>query len=554
MKKRRGLRQPIPVSRAREQGKTEKAGRVARACTGEKGAADARETTGACARGLSPELAKNVEYLKEKIGRSDDVVFRDYTLELPEQVPIVVVFVDGLASKEIINEYILEALTFKGELKSEWTRDKKNLVRHVKDKVLNINEVRLVNGLDELITPILSGEAAVLFDGYAEALICNTRGWPYRSIDEPETEAVIRGPRVGFTETLRFNTAQVRRWIRDPDLRVKVTKVGRRSQTDVALVYLESVANPQVVAEVERRLGKIDIDGVMESSTLQEMIEDRRLSLFPTIQSTERADRVVAAVLEGKVGIITDNTPFALIVPISFWEFYYAAEDYYHRWPMALLLRIVRFSSFFFSLYLPSLYVALSFYNPELIPFPLAVQLAGSREGVPFPLFLEVLLMELAIEIIREASARLPGPLGQTIGIVGGFILGDAAVRAGLISPLTTVVVALTAICSFTSPNFGVAISIRILRFPLVVVSLVGGLYGLALATFVLLVYTTRIRSFGVPFLTPFIPLQPDDLKDSLGRAPFWAMVNRPRSYKPLDTKRQKTKARNWWERLFSGK
>ncbi|NLY88965.1 MAG: spore germination protein [Firmicutes bacterium] len=547
MKKRRGFRQPKPVSRTRGQGKTgQGAGQVARTCAREKGMSPAQENAG-----LSPDLQENVEYLKEKIGRSDDVVFREYTLELPDPVAIVVVFVDGLASKEIINEYILQSLTFKGELKSEWTRDKKNLVRHIKDKVLNINEVRVLSSLDELITPILSGEAAILFDGYEEALVCNTRGWAYRSIDEPETEAVIRGPRVGFTETLRFNTAQVRRWIRDPDLRVKVVRVGRRTKSDVALVYLESVANPQVVEEVERRLGKIDIDGVMESSILQEMIEDRKLSLFPTIQSTERADRVVAAVLEGKVGIITDNTPFALIVPVTFWEFYYAAEDYYHRWPMAFLLRLVRFSSFFFSLYLPSLYVALSFYNPELIPFPLAVQLAGSREGVPFPLFLEVLLMELAIEIIREASARLPGPLGQTIGIVGGFILGDAAVRAGLISPLTTVVVALTAICSFTSPNFGVAISIRILRFPLVIVALVGGLYGLALATFALLVYTAGIRSFGVPFLSPFVPLQPEDIKDSLGRVPFWAMLNRPRSYKPLDTKRQKTKARHWWERLL---
>ena len=540
MKKRRSfrqLRQPKPVGK----GKTGKGAGV------EQEPADARETAG-----LSPDLQENLDYLKEKIGHSDDVVFREYTLELPEPVAIIVVFVDGLASKEIINEYILQSLTFKGELKSEWTQDKKNLVRHIRDKVLNINEVRVLDNLEELITLVLSGETAILFAGYDEALICNTRGWPYRSIDEPETEAVIRGPRVGFTETLRFNTAQIRRWIRDPDLRVKVTKVGRRSKTDVALVYLESVVNPEIVEEVERRLGKIDIDGVMESSVLQEMIEDRKLSLFPTIQSTERADRVVAAVLEGKVGIITDNTPFALIVPVSFWEFYYAAEDYYHRWPMAFLLRIVRFLSFFFSLYLPSLYVALSFYNPELIPYPIAAQLAGSREGVPFPLFLEVLLMELAIEIIREASARLPGPLGQTIGIVGGFILGDAAVRAGLISPLTTVVVALTAICSFTSPNFGVAISIRILRFPLVIVALVGGLYGLALATFVLLIYTAGIRSFGVPFLVPFVPLQPEDLKDSLGRAPFWAMLNRPRSYKTLDVKRQRAKARNWWERLFS--
>ncbi len=531
MKKRKVFRQPKGARQVREERKKRKTG----------------DNSGDL---LVPELAKNVQYLKEKIGQSDDVIFREYTLDLPDPVPIVIVFVDGLVAKETINEYILQALTFKGELNSEWVRDKKNLVRHIKDRVLNINEAQLLSNLDDLITLVLSGETLILFDGYDEGLICNTRGWAHRGIDEPETESVIRGPRVGFNEILRFNTAQIRRWIRDPDLRVRVLKIGRRTKSDVALVYLEGVANPRVVAEAEQRLNRIDVDGVMESSVLQEMIEDRHFTLFPTIQSTERVDRVVAAILEGKVAVVTDNTPFVLIVPVSFWEFYYAAEDYYHRWPMAFLLRFIRFLSFFFSLYLPSLYVALSTYNPELIPFTLTIQLAGSREGVPFPLFMEVLLMELAIEIIREASARLPGPLGQTIGIVGGFILGDAAVRAGLISPLTTVVVALTAICSFTAPNFGMAVSIRVLRFPMVLVAMVGGLYGLALVTFILLVHTAGIRSFGTPFLTPFVPLQPEDLKDSLGRVPFWAMITRPRSYRPLDLKRQKAKAGSWWQAL----
>src|SRR5690554_4210414 len=294
MKKAGGFRQPRPVGKV----KTKK-----RAGRPENGPAYAHET----AR-LLPDLAKNLEYFKEKIGHSDDVVFREYTLELPESVAILVIFVDGLSSKEIINEYILQSLTFRGELKSEWTRDKKNLIHHIKDKVLNINEVQTSNNLEELVTMVLSGETVILFDGYEEALICNTRGWQHRSIDEPETESVIRGPRVGFTETLRFNTAQIRRWIRDPNLRVKVMKIGRRSKSDIALVYLESVANPRVVKEVEKRLGRIDVDGVMESAVLQEMIEDRHFTLFPTIQSTERADRVVAAVLEGKVAVVTDNT------------------------------------------------------------------------------------------------------------------------------------------------------------------------------------------------------------------------------------------------------
>lgn len=497
---------------------------------------------------LSVNLDENLRYLKETIGRSNDVIFREHTLDLPEPVQIVVIFVDGLAAKEIINEYILEALTFKGELKAGWAKDRKNLVRHIKDHVLNINEVSVQTSLPEIITMVLSGETAILFEGHNEALICNTRGWEHRGIDEPQTESVIRGPRVGFNEIIRSSTAQIRRWIRDPDLVIKLMKIGKRSKSDVAVVYLKSVANPEIVEEVEKRLKKIEIDGVIESSYLQEIIQDKPLSIFPTVQSTERADRVVAGILEGGVAVITDNSPFALVAPVTFWQLYYSAEDYYHRWPMAILLRLVRFISFFFSLYLPSLYIAFSVYSPELIPFDLAVKIAGTREGVPFPVFLEALLMEVAIEIIREASARLPGPLGQTIGIVGGFVMGDAAVRAGLISPITTVIVALTAISSFASPSYAVAVSMRILRFPFMLIALVGGLYGLAMVTIALLIHMAGIRSFGVPFLSPVVPLQLDDIKDSFFVAPRWTMITRPKSYNPLDIKRQRSKSRRWWE------
>ena len=230
---------------------------------------------------------------------------------------------------------------------------------------MTINEVSTQNQWTPIITAILSGESALLLEGEDQALICNTRGWERRGIEEPTTESAVRGPRVGFSEVLRTNTAQVRRWIRDPDLRVKGIKLGERTQTDVAVVYLESVANPDLVVEVEKRLRKIEIDGVLESAYLQEYIEDHPYSLFPTVQVTERVDRVVAAILEGKVAVLVDNTPFVLIMPITFWQLYYSAEDYYHRWPLTILIRMIRFIAFFFSLYLPAIFIALAVHNPS---------------------------------------------------------------------------------------------------------------------------------------------------------------------------------------------
>lgn len=536
--KKRSFRRPRPVAEFQK----EKAGK------GQDKKANGQPQEGPA---LTDDLTANINYLKGRIGASNDVIFREFVLPLPTPVEAVLIFIDGLTSSTTINEYILEALTTFDGKEADWAKDRRNLAEKIKDHVLTINEVSLEANLTLIITAILSGETALLIEGEDRALICNTRGWERRGIEEPTTEAAVRGSRVGFNEVLRTNTAQIRRWIRDPDLRIKTMKIGLRSQTDVAIVYLESVANPEVVAEVEQRLKKIKIDGVVESAYLQEYIEDRPYSIFPTLQTTERVDRVVGAVLEGKVTVLVDNTPFALIMPITFWQLYYSAEDYYHRWPLTILIRLIRFIAFFFSLYLPAIFIALAVHNPELIPFNLAIKIAGTREGTPFPIFLETLFMELAIEILREASIRLPGPFGQTIGIVGGFILGDTAVRAGLISPIMTIIVALTAISSFTAPSFGVAITMRILRFPLMLIAEIGGLYGLSIATIFLLINMAGIRSFGVPFLSPLVPFNLSDLKDFLFVAPRWAMIERPLVNKPLDVKREGSKANHWWEALL---
>jgi hypothetical protein len=503
---------------------------------------------------LSTDLRINERYLRETIGQSNDVVFREYTIQLQKPIPVLLVFVDGLIDKQVINEYILQAFTFESELDADWTKKAQadDIALYIRDRLLVINEVNTVNDFPSLITFVLSGETAILIDGSAQALIANTRGWEHRGIEEPSTESVVRGPRVGFNEIIKSNTAQIRRWIRDPNLRIKGMQLGRRSKTDISLVYIEGIANPEIVQKVRQRLEKIDMDSILESSYIEELIEDSPYSIFPTIQSTERADRVAAALLQGRVAIFTDNTPFVLLVPMTFWSHFYAAEDYYHRWPLASLLRSIRFIAFLLSLYLPAMFIALSTFSPELIPFRLAVAIAGSREAVPFPVFIEVLLMELAIEIIREASVRLPGPLGQTIGIVGGFVLGDAAVRAGLISPIITVVVALTAICSFTAPSFAVAIAIRLLRFPLMIIATIGGLFGISIATIFMFSHLASIRSFGTPYLAPITPFHPEDMKDMFFRAPWWDMTERPGIYRPLDRTRESAINTPWWKRIFN--
>lgn len=504
-------------------------------------------------QGLSSNLDINIDYLKATLGQSDDVVFRDYTVQLGRPLQIMIVFIDGLIAKEVINEYILEALTFDPHLQAAWgdKLEEKEFVTAVRDRLLTVNEVKLATTYPEVMEAVMAGETAILFEGAAQAIIANTRGWEHRSIDEPQTESVVRGPRVGFNEVLKSNTAQIRRWIRDPNLRIKSIRLGTRSKTDLCLCYIQGIANPKIVEEVKRRIERIEIDGVLESAYVEEMIEDSVFSFFPTVQSTERADRVAAGLLEGRVALVTDNTPFVLLVPVTFWQLYYAAEDYYHRWPMATLLRAVRFLAFFFSLYLPAFYIALASHSPELIPFKLAVAIAGTREGVPFPVFFEALIMEIAIEIIREASARLPGSLGQTIGIVGGFILGDAAVRAGLISPMITIIVALTAISSFTAPSYAVAISNRLLRFPLMLIAVVAGLYGLSIASIFIIIHLASIRSFGTPYLAPVTPFRASDMKDTFFRVPWWAMADRPGMYRPTDRMRQKGMA-SWWVRMVN--
>lgn len=410
----------------------------------------------------------------------------------------------------------------------------------VTSALLNVAELKESPLLDDCIQEVLGGNTVLLLEDADTALIVGSCGWPSRSIEEPVSETVVRGPREGFTEAFRTNTALLRRRIKDPNLVLEPYKLGRRSKTDVALVYIRGLTDKALVEEMRTRLARIDIDDVMESGYIEQLVEDNVMSPFPQLQTTERPDRVAAALLEGRIAVLTDGTPFVLIAPVTFTMMLSSSEDYYERWMPSSLIRLLRYAAAFFALFLPSLYIALISYNHGLIPTKLAISIAAGREGVPFPSIVEALIMEVTLEILREAGLRLPKPIGQAVGIVGGLVIGQAAVQAAIVSPIMVIVVALTAISSFAFPQYEAGIAIRMLRFGMMLAAAVLGLFGVILFFILIMAHLARLQSFGVSYLSPVVPARPSQWKDLFLRFPLRMMKQRPLMNRPQDTRRQK--------------
>lgn len=383
---------------------------------------------------------------------------------------------------------------------------------------------------DQVVDEILRGRAALLTEGSSEALLLQVTKQSERPIGTPQAEAAVRGPQEAFNESLETNLGLLRRRLVTPSLRMEFHRLGRRTRTETALLWLEGIADQSVVDEVRTRVSRIQIDGVLDSGYVEELIEDAPYSPFPQIEHTERPDKLIAALLGGRVGVIVDGSPFALIAPVSFFTFLQASEDYYERYFLATSVRWIRALALFLALLAPSFYVAIASIHQEMIPIGLVLRLAATREGAPFPLFLEALLMEVAFEILREAGIRLPRSVGQAVSIVGGLVIGEAAVRAGIASPVTIVVVALTGIASFSLPSYGLGISLRVLRFPMLLVSAVMGLPGVTIALLMMITHLASLRSFGAPYLAPLAPSRFSEWKDLLVRVPWWAMGQRPRT------------------------
>lgn len=474
---------------------------------------------------LSRDLTANLRMLGDALGDSMDIVVREL---LMGRTRVAVIYINMIIDKTALRENIMRALMVDMRLVDPAPGPEgKGPAAIVREKVLSVAAVQTTGEFDAILNGILDAGIVLLFHGDDTGLILKLPGAEIRSVEEPHTERVVRGPREGFVENLAVNISMLRRKLKSPALRLERLEVGRVTKTEVCVAYINGIVNPKIVREVKKRLRRVDIDGVLESGYLEEFIEDAPYSIFPTVGNSERPDNVAAKLLEGRVAILTDGTPFVLTVPYLFVESIQSNEDYYSRFYPGSLNRLLRLFCIIISVELPALYVAVTAFNPEVLPTPLLLTIASSREGVPLPALGEVLLVGLFFQILREAGVRLPRPVGLTVSLVGALVVGEAIVSAGLVSAPAVIVIALSGISFFVVPSQNDANLLLSLIFTLL--AGFAGFFGLFLGFMLVLTHLASLRSFGAPYLSPVAPINTADLKDTFVRAPWPLMSGRPR-------------------------
>lgn len=474
---------------------------------------------------ISSDLDANERIMQRFFQECADIVFRSVPLQGEDRA--LLIFIAGIVKVEELNMHVLQPL-----LKQTLSNPNRSSFEHITTEGnFTLTEVTTACTFSEVLPSVLDGAAVLFTAGKSEALLLNVKGGTRRSVEEPTTEAVIRGPREGFNESIGTNLALLRFKIKSERLKTVSFTVGTRTQTQVMLVYLEDLINPDVLREVKQRLADIRMDAVLESGYIEEMIEDEPFSPFPQLQYSERPDTVASQLLEGRFAIFVDGTPFVLTGPVTFWQFMQASEDYYERYMISTLIRWLRYVFLLLALYLPALYVAVTTFHQDMLPTNLLLSVATARESIPFPALVEALIMEVAFEALREAGIRLPKTVGQAVSILGALVIGQAAVQAGIVSAPMVIIVSLTGIASFTIPRFNAAISVRMLRFPFMIFAGAFGLFGLVICTIWLITHLCTLRSFGVPYLSGITPVRTQELKDVLVRTPWWRMSTRPGSF-----------------------
>ena len=473
-------------------------------------------------KNLSPHLETNLESMRTLFHSSSDLMIREFNIGCQQKVKAFIIMISGLINEESVNENLLKSLLF---LKEDLNKD--NVFTFVKESALSVVNIKETSTLDETIAAVLSGDTALLIDGSDKAIIASLRGWETRGVDEPKTEAVVRGPREGFVESIGTNMALIRRKVKNPNLIFEQMKIGNQTNTTILIGYIKGIANEKTVEEVRTRLSRIKTDSILESGYIETLIEDAPFSIFPTVGNSEKPDIISSKMLEGRIAIFVDGTPFVLTVPYLFIEAFQNSEDYYSRHFFASVIRWIRWLGFFISTFLPGIYVAIVSFHQELLPSALLISISVAQEGTPFPIAIEAMLMVILFEILREAGVRLPKPVGQAVSIVGALVIGEAAVSAGLVGAPMIVILASTAISSFVVPALTEVSSMT--RFVFIIAGGFSGLYGIMLTFAIFLTHQCALRSFGVPYLFPLAPTSFSGLKDVLIRAPWWAMETRPR-------------------------
>lgn len=475
---------------------------------------------------IPTQISQVEEQLQNLCVNCDDIIIRPMQLGAGTRVECLVVYIETAVSNMMLEDSVIGKL-----LNHLWELDETKIRQAVTEDGLGISDVKELETMEQCMAALLAGNAVFFMEGYDHALKIGSKGYPGMGVPKADSEKVLRGSKEAFSESVKINSALVRKRVRTTKLKVEELFLGEQSNTLVALVYMENLAYPNLLEELKQRLSSFTIDGILDSGIVEQLTSDVWYSPFPQFQTTERPDRAAAAVLEGRILLLCDNTPIALLLPTTLNSLLQTGDDYYGHFEIASLLRCIRYLALFLAFSLSGLYLAVTDFHPQILPTNLVLSMADARGGVPFPAMAEVLFLEVSFELMREAGLRMPGPIGSMIGIVGGLIIGQSAVAANLISPIVVIVAALTALGSFSIPNEELSEAFRLLKYGMIFLCGFFGIYGFITGWLLLLIHLAGLKSFGIPYLMPFAAGERDGISrwtDGIFRAPARRLDRRP--------------------------
>ncbi|MBR5613831.1 MAG: spore germination protein [Clostridia bacterium] len=490
---------------------------------------------------ISPNLAENIEFIRDAFEavKNFDLVIREFKVKLSDRfVDAFLIFYDGLANKEYINRDILNPLMTQG---ADTMPQGSSLEEIIYQCMLSQAPNSKIREMQTIIELVGFGNCAVFVDGCTCAFVADIKGWSARSVGKPISEAVLSGPQEAFCETVMTNIALIRKILKDPNLIAENIPIGTKSKTPCALMYINGVTNIALVREAKRRLTNLDTEYIFSSADVEMLIEESTLFPLPQVLKTERPDRAAAQLADGKVIIIVQGSPFVLILPATASDLAESAEDNYVRIAEANFMRAVRLIGCFLALFLPGIFISVALYHHESIPTDLLFAIEATREKMPFPIVLELVIMIMSFELIKEASIRVPDPIGSTLGIVGGLILGQSAVSAGIASPLLIIIVSITALGSFAAPSVSVSRALSVMQFAFIFLGATAGFTGIALGVFLLSLYLASSRSFGVPYMS-----SSEGSDNPFVVSPIWRREKRPSALAPQRSLKQPRISRKW--------
>lgn len=510
---------------------------------------------------VATSLSENIDFITVTYNAliNSDINIRKFTLNAKgKQFNAAIIYIDGMVDSDMLNHYLLNPLMLKNKTNLDTSNDtlivnKKledlnyhttknpNLEDVIYNSLVPQNSIQSLKNFSEIIPKINTGFTCLLVDTLDTAFCIEAKGFEKRAISTPQNEIVVRGSQEAFVENIRTNTSIIRRITNNENLVIEQVNVGKVTKTLVAFCYIKNITNEDLVNEVRYRINNLEIDSLITSGTLEQLIQDNSSMIYPQLFATERPDRACNNLLAGRVVILVNGTPYVLIAPAVLVDFISSPEDTNLKHQYGNLLRFIRAIAFFIAMFLPSFYVAITNFHQELLPTDLTFAISAMRKSIPFPVIFELLIMEISFELIREASLRVPSPIGSTIGIIGGLILGEAAVSANLVSPFLIIIVAMTGICSFAIPDFSLNFTIRCFRFIYIILGYIAGFLGISFGIYLQLILLSNLQSFGVSYLSPYIPSGNKDIDSTFFIKPIWKREKRGNF---LNTKRPKQESR----------